>query len=101
MAHTTVVTHYKIVSSHFTEIFFSRRRFHRVASCQLWRFSNKRRRLSFPTRRGEGQARSKSLNEYGGDAAEDEDNVNEYGDYDVNTDRAVMHAALLSHTWKK
>ena len=33
-----------------------------------------------------------SLYEYGGDVAEDEDNVNEGGDYDVNTDRAVMHA---------
>ena len=42
-----------------------------------------------------------SLYGYGGDVAEDEDNVNEDGDYDVNTDRAVMHAALLSHSLKK
>ena len=43
-----------------------------------------------------------SLYGYGGDVAEDEDNVDEGGDYDDdNTDRAAMHAALLSHSLKK
>ena len=42
-----------------------------------------------------------SLYGYGGKVAEDEDNVNEDGDYDVNRDRAVLPVALLSHSFKK